>query len=158
MRCSPSIQDLRNGLNAELKWAITQIDNKRKSQIRIDVKTITAALEKTTWSAKAILEFRIDLHNDSGVPSADIESIYFYSTKNWTITQSGDECPSTKSDLEPFAFRHYLKPPLTRLLPNGWAQLKFKASKHLADRGTSKLKSLCSMEYRHRLPKKISNI
>ena len=27
-----------------------------------------------------------------------------------------------------------------------------------ADRGTSKLKSLCSMEYRHRLPKKISNI
>jgi branched-chain amino acid transport system substrate-binding protein len=26
------------------------------------------------------------------------------------------------------------------------------------DRGTSKLKSLCSMEYRHRLPKKISNI
>jgi hypothetical protein len=27
-----------------------------------------------------------------------------------------------------------------------------------SDRGTSKLKSLCSMEYRHRLPKKISNI
>jgi hypothetical protein len=28
----------------------------------------------------------------------------------------------------------------------------------VSDRGTSKLKSLCSMEYRHRLPKKISNI
>ncbi|TRU37408.1 MAG: hypothetical protein EWV50_11825 [Microcystis aeruginosa Ma_MB_F_20061100_S20] len=28
----------------------------------------------------------------------------------------------------------------------------------LSDRGTSKLKSLCSMEYRHRLPKKISHI
>jgi O-acetylhomoserine (thiol)-lyase len=27
-----------------------------------------------------------------------------------------------------------------------------------ADRGTSQLKSLCSMEYRHRLPKKISHI
>jgi hypothetical protein len=29
---------------------------------------------------------------------------------------------------------------------------------NVADRGTSQLKSLCSMEYRHRLPKKISHI
>ncbi|MCA2701952.1 MAG: hypothetical protein IM500_16445 [Microcystis sp. M179S2] len=62
---------------------------------------------------------------------------------------------------------------ITRVTREQWAKLKGKtdwkkvkgmseaeiAKNALeADRGTSQLKSLCSMEYRHRLPKKISHI
>jgi len=46
------------------------------------------------------------------------------------------------------AFLHFFFPEVHQLID--WTKIP--------DRGTSKLKSLCSMEYRHRLPKKISNI
>jgi hypothetical protein len=44
------------------------------------------------------------------------------------------------------------------LLPFIFFEYILIAQSFFPDRGTSKLKSLCSMEYRHRLPKKISNI
>lgn len=127
-----SIQNLRDELKNELQWASTQIDNERKSRVKVSVKSITADLELTKWSATGFVEFKIDLHNDSCVPSSSIDSIYFYSGKGWDLKQSSEECPITYSDIDGFKYRHYLRPPVSKLQAKSWAQLNFKASRTLA--------------------------
>lgn len=127
-----SIQDLRTQLTPELRWAQDRIENVRRSRIRVAPKTISGHLERTKWSARAKISFRIDLHNDSNVPSAEIESVYFYAGQDWTVRQDDKACASTESDLPPYKHRHFLVSPVKRLQPTGWAQLQFKAERALA--------------------------
>ena len=127
-----SIQDLRKQLTTELRWAQDRIGSVRRSRLRVTPKTIDGHLEKNSWSATAKMSFGIDLHNDSNVPSAAIESVYFYVGQDWTVRQDDKVCPSTESDLPPYNHRHFLVSPVKRLQPTGWAQLRFTAERVLA--------------------------
>jgi nucleoside 2-deoxyribosyltransferase len=127
-----SINTLKDRLVEELIWAKTEIQNVRKSQIQVALKSASGDLEKTKYSATGNLKFKIDLHNESSKPSSEIESVYFYSTKSWTLTQDGKECPSTKSDIKDYEQRHYLASPVRKLHKNSWAQITFNARKTLA--------------------------
>lgn len=89
-------------------------------------------LKKTKYWAEGTVHFKIDFLNETDKKSADIEAIYFYSTKGWTLKQDGKECPSTDSDLPDFEARHFLTPPVRRLHSGAWAQVKFDAWKVLA--------------------------
>ena len=127
-----SIQNLRERLTTELRWALGRIDSIRRSRIRVAPKTISGDLLKNSYRAKAKLSFRIDLHNDSNVPSAEIESVYFYTGQDWTVSQNDKDCPSTEANLHPYKHRHFLASPVKRLQPTGWAQLQFTTERILA--------------------------
>lgn len=127
-----SISNLRDMLTEELAWAKQQIENVKASHIKVNLKSLYGELEKSKVAAKGKIDFKIDLLNDSTKTSAEIEAIYFYSTKGWTLEQDGKECPSTESDIPDFDKRHFISPPLRKLHKNSWAQLKFTGSKYLA--------------------------
>jgi hypothetical protein len=127
-----SIQTLREQLTKDLEWAASEIDNVRRSRIRVHPKSISGDLEKTKWKATAKVTFVLDLHNDSDVPSAEIETIYFYTGQNWILRQNGGCCPSTESDLPQYNQRHFLATPVKRLQRSGWAQLRFVTDRTVA--------------------------
>lgn len=127
-----SINRLKERLIEELTWAKGEVQNIRKSQIKVILKSADGVLEKTKYTATGDVTFKIDLLNESNKTSAEIESIYFYSTRNWTLYQDGKECPSTESDIQDFAHRHFLKSPIRKLHKNSWAQIAFNAKKSLA--------------------------
>jgi hypothetical protein len=127
-----SIHKLKNAITDELKWATREIENLRISRIKIHLAETWGLLEKTSYSAEGNLEFKIDMSNDSNRPSAEIEALYFYSSKGWELKQGQQECPSTDSDVAGFARRHFLTPPIRRLQAKAWAQIRFRATKVLA--------------------------
>mgnify|MGYP003586932137 CR=1 FL=1 len=127
-----SIGQLRTQLAEEMAWAKDQIDTIRSSRIRVTLKDATGLLEKSKFIAWGTVDFKVDLHNETPNTSAEIDAIYFYSNKGWTLRQDGKECPSTDSDLPDFPSRHFLTPPVRRLNKNSWAQVKFSAKRLLA--------------------------
>jgi nucleoside 2-deoxyribosyltransferase len=72
-----SILTLKQAIMDELKWAIHEINNIRKSRIKMHLTEIFGLLDKTSYAATGNLDFKIDLSNESGRPSAAIEAIYF---------------------------------------------------------------------------------
>lgn len=127
-----SIDNLRKLLTEELKWAKTYIETARNSQVKVSISDQSGNLEKTKYSAKGVIDFKIDLHNDTGSTSPEIEAMYFYSSNGWELKQDGKDCPSTCSDIPDFSKRHFISPPVRKLHKNTWAQLKFSATKYLA--------------------------
>ncbi len=127
-----SIAILRERLMEELKWAKSEVENTRNSRIKVRARTSGGDLTRTTYSAQGDVRFTIDLTNESLRPSPDIEALYFYCTKRWKINQDGRECGSTASDLPIFEQRSFLSPPVRRLAPGGWAQVKFSSKSTLA--------------------------
>lgn len=129
---SGSIKTLKDRIIEELIWAKGEIDNIRKSHIKATLQATSTSLVKTRYSADGSIKFKIDLLNETSKPSAEIEAMYFYSTKGWTLFEGDRECPSTDSDLPPFEKRHFLTPPVRRLQKKAWAQVPFTANKTLA--------------------------
>ena len=129
---SDSIKNLKEKLIEELVWAKNEIENIKKSRIKVVLKKADGELERAKFWADGHIDFSIDLLNETDRTSTDIEAIYFYSTKEWTLKQDGNECPSTDSDLPDFSLRHFLTPPVRKLNKGAWAQVRFKASKTLA--------------------------
>lgn len=115
-----SITNLREMLFDELTWAKGEIENVKTSRIKVVLNKATGDLEVDKWRAKGIVSLQIDLTNSSSKTSAEIEAIYFYSSKGWSLTQDGKDCPSTGSDIEGFTTRHFLTPPLRKLHKNTW--------------------------------------
>ena len=129
---SGSIKTLRERLVEELTWAQSEIENVRRTHIKAVPQQPTGLMNRTKFSVDGEVSFKIDLINESDKTSPEIESLYFYSTKNWTLYQDEKECPSTASDIKGFHKRHFLAPPLRRLQRGAWAQVKFTSRKTLA--------------------------
>jgi len=127
-----SIEGLRKSLADELAWAKDQITSIRTSRIKVQLKSASGNLERTKYAAHGTVDFKIDLHNETNNTSAELDAIYFYSSKGWTLYQDEKECPSTDSDIADIPTRHFLIPPVRRLNRCSWAQLKFSAKKILA--------------------------
>lgn len=127
-----SIDFLRSEISKELEWAVKEIKNIRKSQIKVLTKKISGVLEKTKYSATAVVDFVIDLTNESNKPSSEIEAVYFYTGQKWSVLQAGNECSNTSSDMPAYGHRFFLSPPLRILHKKSWAQLKFSAKRALA--------------------------
>lgn len=127
-----SIGNLREQLTEEMAWAKAQIDTIRSSRIKVNLKEASGNLEKSKFIAWGTVDFKFDLHNDTTSTSAEIDAVYFYSKKGWTLYQDGKDCPSTDSDIPDFTSRHFLVSPVRRLNRKSWAQLKFSAKRVLA--------------------------
>jgi hypothetical protein len=127
-----SIENLVAALKKDLVWAKAEIEGFRKTRIKIDVHGITSDLDRTERTATVTLTFKFDLRNEADRPSPEIEAAYLYSGDGWKLSQSGSECPSTKSDLPVFTLQRFVTPPVKRLTKGGWAQLEVKSSRVMA--------------------------
>lgn len=129
-----SVSGLRESLGEDLIWAKTEISTARLSKIKVHLKEASGAgnLEKLRFAVRGSVDFKIDLHNETDVPSSELEAIYFYCSNGWQLFQDGKPCPSTESDIPGQTARHFLTPPVRRLSRKSWAQLTFKAQRYLA--------------------------
>jgi nucleoside 2-deoxyribosyltransferase len=127
-----SINTLRERLKQELEWAKAEVENVRNSRIKVSARTVGGDIKKTNYLVKGEVLFTIDLINDSKRSSPEVDALYFYCSKRWTIQQDGRECASTESDLPEFGKRIFLPPPIRRLAPGAWGQVKFSATSTLA--------------------------
>lgn len=128
-----SILGLKESLVKELTWAIKQVENSNSSHINVSLSSSWGELETYSSFHKGQVNISIDLSNNSSKSSSDIESIYFYTGKGWSLIQDKSICPSVTSDLDGFSKRHFIKSPVRKLTKNGgWAQLEFTSSKILA--------------------------
>ncbi len=107
-----SISTLRERLKQELEWAKTEVENVRNSRIKVSARTTGGDLKKTIQMAHGEVLFTIDLSNDSKRSSSEVDALYFYCTKRWTVQQDGRECAWTESDLPDFSKRSFLAVPV----------------------------------------------
>ncbi|HUV65979.1 MAG TPA: hypothetical protein VMW24_18940 [Sedimentisphaerales bacterium] len=126
-----SIVRLKNELIENLKWAKTEVENYRKSLIRMNTKDIHATLKKSQYYATAVLDFRIDLFNDSDTTSEEIEALYFYAKNDWKITQNDVNCERSDSDLKGFKYLYLLSLPRNKIPKKSWLPLIFKTERDL---------------------------
>ena len=123
-----SIAKLKSELKLNLEWAKAEVATRRKSGIQLKHE-ITATLQKDQFMATVNLQFRVDLQNETGAVSPEIEAIYFYSGRKWQVRQNEHDCASTASDNPPYTHRYFLELPMRRLPPKSWAQLNFETKR-----------------------------
>jgi hypothetical protein len=126
-----SITELKPMLSKEIDWLMSERDRQKTSPITIELRRASGDLEKSAWKADALVEFEFDIHNRTSRKSPDIDAIYLHTGPNWVFTQGADECPSTPSDEVSYQLRHFLKPPITRLSPGAWGQIKLVGRKSI---------------------------
>lgn len=129
-----SITHLKSELIRHLEWAKREVENTKKSKLRIEIKEPTATLKTTSFAADATFNFKVNIFNELTQPFVEINAIYFYTGNRWTVTQGENECPSTESDMPDYEYRYFLTTPATRLSKGSWAQLQFKTTRRLANK------------------------
>lgn len=126
-----SIQTLKSKLAVELDWLKGEAGQLKTQSITVEISNVTGLLTKNAWSITGELELAVDLHNRSGKRSPEIDSLYIYTNYDWSLNQGGEKCPITPSPDGPAKYKIFLKPPVQRLLPGGWAQIKLTGSRRL---------------------------
>jgi hypothetical protein len=126
-----SIQTLKSRLAVELQWLKEEMQRKRLAPISVVLKSIYGDLEKSEWSADAEVEFTFDLFNRTTRKSPEIEAMYLQTSKGWRFRQGDDRCASTSVEGDSGKVRHFIKPPVTRLSPGAWAQVKLTGTKQV---------------------------
>jgi hypothetical protein len=119
-----SIHNLKNSLSGELDWALIEVEKRKSSPVMVDLHSAHGDLKDNNWQVSAEIQVAIDLHNRTKRKSPDIESIYVHSRPDWKIYQGTDLCPFTASEIKKNGIKHFIRPPLPRLSPGAWAQLK----------------------------------
>lgn len=127
-----SISTLKQELIKNLEWAKAEVENIKKSKLRIEIKEPKSDLKVTKFTATATLTFKVNIYNESNQPSVDVTAIYLYTGNQWTIKQGSGECPSTDSDVAGYKHRYFLTPPASRLSKGSWAQLQFDTTRTIA--------------------------
>lgn len=126
-----SISTLKQKLSVEIEWLKAEVKKKKTNAFTIELKKITGDLKSTDYSADAKVKFTFDLNNQTQRKSPDIDAIYLHTGAGWEFTQSGDACPSSKSDKDKKSLRHFIKSPVPRLSPGGWAQINIEGTKRV---------------------------
>jgi hypothetical protein len=128
-----SILTLKEHLAEELAWAKKEIENVKKTHIKVSLKSVNGSLSSDKHEATADLEFKIDLHNETAKASPDIEAAYIYAGSNaWTFRIDDKICPYTDSDIQSFKYKYFMQLPVRKLQKRQWAQLVFTGTKVLA--------------------------
>ena len=124
-----SIRTLKAKLAVELECLKTEAGKYKAQSINVELGSSSGSLEKKEWQITGDLELMFDLHNRSDGRSPDIEAVYLYTNFSWRFSQGAEECPITSSPEGPAKFKTFIKPPVQRLMPGGWAQVKLKGTR-----------------------------
>lgn len=117
------IQKLRDMLKIEIEWQKAELEKRRSTTFDVSLAKLSADLEKTKYSAVAQVTFKIDIHNHTQRRTPEIEAIYLHTGTGWSFAQNGEACPQNDSSEKSKQTRHFVKSPVTRLSPGGWAQI-----------------------------------
>jgi len=124
-----SILSLKTALTEELTWARNELEKRRGRLIRIKPVASANLAKQDHWD-EVVLTLRIDLYNDAGSSSPEIEAIYLLTSNAWSFRQDEQRCPKSDFDEEgPTSRKHLLKCPVRRLVKDGWAQLTVTGSR-----------------------------
>lgn len=124
-----SIQNLKIKLATELEWLKSEAGKLKTQSLAIELNSVEGTLSKNEWSISGDMELVFDLNNRSGKRSPELEAFYIYTSYDWKLTQSGEECPITSVSDSLGKYKTFVKPPVQRLSPGGWAQIKLKGSR-----------------------------
>lgn len=128
-----SLTFLRTELVRHLAWAKSELDTLRRTAIRIE-QSASGNLLLDEYRAKAEIVLRIDFYNEADKSSPELHGIYYYTGSDWSFVQDGSACPKSKADIEQYSHRYLLRPPLARLSPKSWAQVRLVGSRILAQK------------------------
>lgn len=126
-----SIQKLKKLLQSEVGWLKEESKNRKSKAVNITMKDPFIYLSKSDYYAHAVIDAVFDLHNTTIISSPEIGAIYIYTGPGWEFRQGDEVCPSTSSDVPKYRKRHFIRPPVSKLLPGGWAQLKVNGKKRV---------------------------
>jgi len=126
-----SITTLKEMLIREITWVEENIIKQKTSSITISLQNAYGLLEKGLLFSEGKVFFTLDIKNDTVFRSSDIEAIYLYTNDRWRFIQDGSPCPSISGESQGFSKKHFIKSPVQRLSPNGWAPLNLIGSKYL---------------------------
>ncbi|WP_218146999.1 nucleoside 2-deoxyribosyltransferase [Sphingobium sp. AP50] len=127
-----SIQTLKSKLTAEINWLKSEREKQKTNAFSIELKSANGILEKTKYSATAVVDIVIYIANKSKRKSPEIDAIYIHTAKGWTFSQSGEDCAHGQSELVKKVIRHFVKAPITKLSPGMWGQIKVKGKRQMA--------------------------
>ncbi len=128
-----SISYLKEELIKTINWAKEEIKVQKQNKITIQSRVPSGDLTVTQHTAECTLTFTFDLYNDTNQVSPEITALYLYSGNFWNTLQDGKECAFTDSDIKPFKYRYFLRPPTSRIGKNAWCQVKCEGKKVLAN-------------------------
>jgi len=126
-----SISALKKKLAVEIAWLKAEFEKRKTNAFTIELKSANGELKVNDYVAYAQVKLSFDITNMTKKKSPDIDAIYLHTGDGWEFTQSGDNCPSSVSDNDKKNLRHFIKSPVPRLSPGGWAQLNVEGSKRV---------------------------
>jgi nucleoside 2-deoxyribosyltransferase len=120
-----SISRLREQLKKDLLWAKEKVLLENPTDFRIQTATEPLAFAMRTYTVEGTLRLSVDLFNMSMRRTLDLHAIYLYlNGDEWRISQGGNECPVTGSEVQGFKHKYLVSLPATRLNPGGWAHVR----------------------------------
>ncbi len=128
-----SLVHLKEHLKLNFEWAKKEIEANKNNPFEIDLST-NGMLETNEEYAEANINFIIDIENKSNKISPEIQAIYLYSIKMWSIKQNGKNLSYRKSDLKPYNYKYQLITDVTKIPLNGWNQIELNISRILAQK------------------------
>jgi hypothetical protein len=124
-----SIQTLKAKLKPEIEWLKAEAAKQKTQPFTIELRSAEGELTKTDWSDVSAVEIIFDIKNKTKRRSPDIDAIYIYTKDEWTLEQDGKDCAHIPMDDSPSSRRHFVNPPISRLAPNAWGQIRVVAKK-----------------------------
>ncbi|WP_404437266.1 hypothetical protein [Stutzerimonas chloritidismutans] len=128
-----SISYLKSELAKNIEWAKNESASKKTNKIQVISKPVVGDLKTDKHSATATIGLAFELQNKTKHVSPDITAIYLYTQNEWLITIEKRECQFSDSDLEGYRYRYFIQPPIQRIGRNGFAQIKAKAVRTIAN-------------------------
>lgn len=126
-----SIQKLKRSLRSEIKWLKGELDKREASTFTIMLKSSFGDLVSTEYSRMADVELVYHIRNNSDRKSPDIDAVYLYTGKGWTFSVNNEQCPSATAEDGTGRVQHFIKSPVPRLSPGGWAPIRLTGRKAL---------------------------
>jgi len=127
-----SIGNLKPALEKELTWHIEQIEERNRKQLSVNLRSIEGFLTTSTFAARGKVDIEIDIQNISGKKIQEIEAIYLHTGDFWDFDQDDNRCSKSKSNLDDYKLRHFIKPSTPSLSPDTWAPISISGNKVLA--------------------------
>lgn len=127
----PSVVALRASLGAEIDWCLTKLATERTVPVAAELKIRSEYFDRKDWKDTAKLDLYIDLHNPTERVSPDIDALYLHTSGGWDFEQEGKACATQALPGTPKTVRHFVRSPVNRLAPGGWAQVILEGKKTL---------------------------
>jgi nucleoside 2-deoxyribosyltransferase len=125
-----SIQKLKEMLIIDFEWMKKERALQKASPFSVHLKTIDGRLVRNDYSAHSHVDMVFEIQNKTKKRTPEIEGIYLQTEKSWKFNIGGTECPSSSAD-NPNFIRHFITPPVQRVSPGLWTQIKLEGRKRV---------------------------